>query len=222
MVQLQLNTEGRLRQLQAMPPLVDAGRESSTATRWEDLFAVAGLDAERFLPSEPKWRPSSYADERVAWDGAYRDAPEISIRIEAASVRGRVVSFRIVEPWGEPSEAADDAWFRPSDVVPSSSARIAHVTFHFVFMVALTLLARGTCVWGAATASSRFVWRHFSLAWSCWAGSATSLPVRIFLITRRSSSHCAASKRPSPRFLRCTSISSRTSCFSSSAFSCCA
>ena len=76
MVQLQLNTEGRLRQLQAMPPLVDAGRESSTATRWEDLFAVAGLDAERFLPSEPKWRPSSYADEL----GAHR-ARDVSFRV---------------------------------------------------------------------------------------------------------------------------------------------
>lgn len=142
MVRLQLDTKGRLRQLQAMPPTSDADRESSAATRWEDLFTVAGLDIDLFVPSTPKWIPSTYADERAAWGGAYPDAPEIPIRIEAASFRGRVVDFRIVEPWGEPSIAEDDAWFQPADVVPSGSARIAHVAFHFVFIVALGLLAR--------------------------------------------------------------------------------
>jgi serine/threonine-protein kinase len=44
-----------------------------------------------------------FADKTAAWDGAYPDRPDLAIRVEAASYRGRPVYFRITHPdWGEP------------------------------------------------------------------------------------------------------------------------
>ena len=41
-------------------------------------------------------------DDRRAFSGQYPDSSDISIRIEAAAYRGKLVSFAIVEPWTSP------------------------------------------------------------------------------------------------------------------------
>ena len=48
---------------------------------------------------DPEWNPKVWADRRAAWEGAYPEAPDIPIRIEAAAYLGRPVSFGIVHPW---------------------------------------------------------------------------------------------------------------------------
>ncbi len=142
MVNVELDTRGRLRRLEAAPPAVEGEPTASLdVVDWSILFGTAGLSAEDFEPIEPVWVPERYADQRAAWQGVYPEAPEIPIRLEAGAYRGRVVDFRIVDPWTAP---ADDAsgWTRPSDVVPSRVARWAHVGLHLLFLIALALLAR--------------------------------------------------------------------------------
>jgi serine/threonine-protein kinase len=140
MVSLQLEPRGRLRRLEIVPLDLGNSGESTTETDWEALFSAAEFNLDDFSPVEPKEPPILYADRRAAWEGVYPDAPEIPIRIEVATFKNRLVSFRIIEPWTEPAPRA--SWVRASDVVPSAPARIAHVILQLLLMIALTLLAR--------------------------------------------------------------------------------
>ncbi len=65
--------------------------------RWDLLFQSAGLERSRFREIEPMRYPLGFADTRAAWDGIYPENPDQSIRVEAALLEGRPISFRIVE-----------------------------------------------------------------------------------------------------------------------------
>jgi serine/threonine-protein kinase len=99
MVEVRLDTEGRLLSFSATPPQKEDVGEASVELNWEPLFAAAGFDQEMFTAVDPIWLPPVYADGRAAWEGVYPEAPDISIRVEAAVYRGRPVAFRVIEPW---------------------------------------------------------------------------------------------------------------------------
>ena len=143
MVNVQLDTQGRLRGLEAAPPAHDVSSPSEEGVDWTPLFTAAGLEPDAFARIEPAWLPSSYADRRAAWEGVYPDAPEISIQIEAAAYRGRAVAFRIVEPWSESMAPVNSGWVRPSDAVPSLFERLLFVALNLLLILTLTLLAHG-------------------------------------------------------------------------------
>jgi serine/threonine-protein kinase len=114
MVGVRLDPEGRLRLLEVAPPeresaetqTVPSGTASSApAPDWSILLRQAGLDPGALRVVEPVWFPAMFADRRAAWEGAYPATPGAGatpVRIEAASLRGRPVAFRIVEPWTRP------------------------------------------------------------------------------------------------------------------------
>jgi serine/threonine-protein kinase len=141
MVTLELDTLGRLRRLAAVAPERDDAGADSDDVDWGLLLRSAAFDPSALRPVEPLWLPPTHSDRRAAWEGVFSDAPEIPIRIEAAAYRGRPVAFRIVEPWSEPEGMTSDGWARASDVVPSASGRIAHVSLHLLFMLTLAVLA---------------------------------------------------------------------------------
>src|SRR6185503_7567974 len=58
-----------------------------------------GFEPAAFKPVEPSWVPRMYADRRAAWEGIDPRMPGITVRLEAASYRGRPIFFRSVEPW---------------------------------------------------------------------------------------------------------------------------
>ncbi|HEY7475181.1 MAG TPA: serine/threonine-protein kinase [Vicinamibacterales bacterium] len=98
MVRIDLDTEGRLLQFLAVPSL-----KSEPATLdWDVLFKAAGLDRSRFKDAQPAVLPRTYADEWKAWTGAFPEAPDLPIRIEAAALRGRPTMFEIVGSWAPP------------------------------------------------------------------------------------------------------------------------
>ena len=133
MARLRLDMEGRLVALEARPMERSSG--AAAPPDWKALFDAASLDIATFRPATPEWAPSMAFDASAAWTGSFPGAAEIPIRIEAASWRGRPVSFRIVEPW---TLAATDA--RPNS---SQFAAIFWVTVpYFVFFPAGILLAR--------------------------------------------------------------------------------
>jgi serine/threonine-protein kinase len=97
-VAIQLDGQGRLRSFRAVPPRTDSDAPVAS-TDWPALFSAAGLEIEQWMPSDPQWTPVFFADSRVAWTGTLPYAPNDQARIEAASFRGKPVSFVVVGPW---------------------------------------------------------------------------------------------------------------------------
>jgi len=102
MAGVMLEPDGRLRQLEVVPPEQDASTGPWPEPSWSSLFEEAGLDPAGFKRVEPTWSPSVYADSRAAWEGAYPGVSEAPIRVEAAGFHGKPVSFRIIGPWTRP------------------------------------------------------------------------------------------------------------------------
>jgi len=102
MIGLNLDPQGRLVQLDAVPPQLEEKPESSRAPDWAALFGAAGLDTARFASAEPRWLSLAGFDARAAWTGTYAQSPELPLRVEAASWRGRPVFFRVIGPWSKP------------------------------------------------------------------------------------------------------------------------
>jgi serine/threonine-protein kinase len=140
MVTVELDPRGRLRRLASAPPELDDGA-SVAEPEWSTLLEAAGFVPSSLQNAEPRWLPPAFSDRRAAWEGNFPDAPEVSVRIEAAAYRGRPVAFRVIEPWSEPVGMTTDGWVRAEAVVPSTSGRIAHVGFHLLFMLSLAVLA---------------------------------------------------------------------------------
>jgi serine/threonine-protein kinase len=118
MTRVGLDLQGRLRALLIVPPVVlDSIPASPVVPDWGRLLSEAGFDAAKLTTAVPRWRPPVHADVTAAWDGTYPDSPSTSVRIEAASLGGHVVAFRVFEPWDRPSPKEHEAksiWARIS------------------------------------------------------------------------------------------------------------
>ena len=102
MVQISLDPEGRLVQFMAVPSQAEGAEPLAIEPDWEVALAAAGLKAEQLTLVDSELRPPVYADHKVAWEGSFPDAPEVPLRVEAASLAGRVMAFNAVGPWFEP------------------------------------------------------------------------------------------------------------------------
>ncbi len=141
MAGVRLDLRGRLLSLYRVPPQVEQPRApdapADPAPDWGPLFAAAQLDATTLRPVTPLWTPPFYCDRRAAWEGAYPGRPDLPLRVEGASYRGRVVAFFLVSPWTRPERAQPRA--------PSRVERAGKVMVLVLFgaLVALgALLAR--------------------------------------------------------------------------------
>jgi len=101
MIRVRTDRNGRLLELEAVPPQKQAPEPPSPPFDWNRLFAAAGLDPSLWHPAEPEWTPLANWDSRAAWTGV--DAfTGSALRIEAAAWRGRPVFFRIIGDWTKP------------------------------------------------------------------------------------------------------------------------
>ena len=112
MVQLSLDTGGRLMAFDAVPPQMEKPA-AYPAPDWAPLFAAAHFDMAQFKPDEPQWTPLAATDVRAAWTGKYPGAPDLPIRVEAAAFHGRPVHFEIVWPSTRPTRLAGNAALTP-------------------------------------------------------------------------------------------------------------
>lgn len=136
MAKVILDMRGRLVEFYAIPPQVDTSA-STAQPDWSTAFTQAGLDIVNFKQIESVWLPPTYADTRLAWEGAYRDHAEIPIRVEAAAYRGRLVYFHVIPPWEKPT--------RQEEVSGGTSRQAAGFILAVVFfagIAASVLLAR--------------------------------------------------------------------------------
>ncbi len=137
MVNLTLDTRGRLIEFNAVPPQVDGGQQQTTQFDWAVLFSEAGLDIADFTSSNSTWSPPVCYDARAAWEGACADNPDIPVRVEAAVYRGKPVYFQIVYPWDKP--------LRQEEAAGLSGRNVAGILLTVTFIAGLigaVLLAR--------------------------------------------------------------------------------
>jgi serine/threonine-protein kinase len=124
------------------------------APAWTPLFGAAEIDEARFSPTTPVWIPRVPFDRHAAWTGAFPEHPDIPIRIEAASLRDRLVWFNIYGPWDKPPE--ENGRERSTPVIEQIS--------DFVFFLLFTVVpvAAGLLAWRnvrAGRGDRRGAWR---------------------------------------------------------------
>ncbi len=138
MVSLFLDTAGRLRFFEAVPPQRDESSPTEPAeTDWNVAFAAADLDLAAFETTDPRWLPDTYCDQRSAWLGSYPEQPDLRIRVEACSYRGKPVFFSIVHDWARA--------FNQTERERSTTEKLQNIVGGFAslaFMLGAALLVR--------------------------------------------------------------------------------
>ncbi len=137
MVHVELDPQGRLIYLLAIPPEIeDAKAPPSGAVDWGVLFAMAGLEQAQFQSTQPVWNSLAGGDTRAAWTGAWPGSKR-PLRIEAASLRGKPVFFSLIGDWTKPQRAKSD------DQTTGEKAKIVLLVLMMVSMLSgAALLAR--------------------------------------------------------------------------------
>ena len=150
MINLMVDTSGRLVFFQAMPPEIDESAAPAKPMDWKPLFAVAGLDASQFQNTIPQWTSLASANERSAWTGKWpgSDRP---LRIEAGAWHGKAVFFQMVGPWTRPTR------MRPFEQKHGRKvAQIADLILFLAGLLGAALLARRQYKQGKGDRQSAF------------------------------------------------------------------
>ncbi len=143
---VQLDPTGRLLALRVTPPAFSSQWTASPPPDWPDVFNRAGLELSAFTPDEPLWTPSVFADARYAWTGgAYDCQPEIPIRVEAGTYKGRLTYFNT---WGR--------WVVAQASAASASDTTAAAASFDVRGVARNVLNFGVLIGGVLLATVNF------------------------------------------------------------------
>jgi serine/threonine-protein kinase len=106
MINVELDTKGRLVKFIAVPGLKIEKTEEPNKTDWKTLFDQAGLDISEFKEIEATERSLVIADETTVWKGTLIDHPDIPVRIEAAGYQGKPVYFNVIPEWKESKSSA--------------------------------------------------------------------------------------------------------------------
>jgi hypothetical protein len=129
-----LDAHGRLILFLAVPPQqVSPTPAAPRSVDWSKFFAFAGGDIDGLRPVPSSWTAPVESDEKRAWEGFYRGAPERKVRIEAASLRGKPVWFRIIGSWARPTQ---------TDVRPPGGPGLAFDIITGILLVLAIFLAR--------------------------------------------------------------------------------
>ena len=99
---VRIDPSGRLVDLRvALFTTVPSG-ERPVEPDWALVFRAADLSFEAFNVTDVAFTPSMSVDTLRAWTGVHASDPNTKIRVEAASLLGRVVFFRVTGPWTAP------------------------------------------------------------------------------------------------------------------------
>jgi len=181
---LTMGLEGRLLRFHAVPPFVEFDDESAEPADWPVLFEVAGLDIADFEPTAPTVQPLTFADERAAWTGVLPHRDDLSVRVEAAALRGRPFFFETVTPY-DPywSLEAQQTRAGPALVAP---LRLGGLAVGILAVVGAMILALRN--WGMGRGDRRgslrlalFVAGSSLLYWAFTGHHAPSFPAEIYL-----------------------------------------
>jgi serine/threonine protein kinase len=94
-----LDPSGRLRNYWLLSVAPVTSRPGPREPDWKTAFEMAGLDLASFKGVAPWRRPPVYADTHRTWEGVREGGSRSPLRVEAASVDGGIVYFRVLLPW---------------------------------------------------------------------------------------------------------------------------
>jgi hypothetical protein len=105
-----LSASGKLVAYRSLPPDFVPDEPPPTPVDWARLFDEAGLSIDQFEEVAPIRTPPVASDARRAWLGSYPDAGDLELRVEGATLQGRVVHFELFGPWlpADNAAAAED------------------------------------------------------------------------------------------------------------------
>jgi serine/threonine-protein kinase len=140
-VGVHLDAHGRLLRLDALPgqPVDRSHGFPEGEPDWRALLVAAELDSVSLRQDSPTWIPPPFADRRRAWVGHQEERGDKSIRIEAASFRGRPVAFRT---FTETPIRLDAALVERPWRIASTAGRLVLSLWFFSALIAAVLLAR--------------------------------------------------------------------------------
>ena len=107
MIQVNVDHQGRLTFFEAIPPQRLSSPVVAATVDWAPLFRLAALDQSSFQTAEPMWTSLAASDTRAAWTGKWPDSGR-PLRVEAAALGGRPVSFMLISDWQKPWRMAED------------------------------------------------------------------------------------------------------------------
>jgi len=132
---VELDAEARLLRFAQTPPATNPARDATIAPPdWAAFFRAAGLDMRTFSIDPSGHTPPSFADTVVSWRGRSPLRPGDALRVDAASLHSRPVSFVVTAPW--------TGWRAPS----STAANVAAIV-----SAAISVVLVVTAVWLALT-----------------------------------------------------------------------
>jgi serine/threonine protein kinase len=142
MINLELDTDGRLLSFQAIPSEKEENPQPSRLPDWRVLFTAAGLDAAQFHSVESVWESLASADTRAAWDGVWPGSAR-PLHIEAAARRGKPVFFAVTGPWTKPARMKQADQTRANKLSQIIGLSIALVIFAAGLLLAYRNFSRG-------------------------------------------------------------------------------
>ena len=114
---VELDAEARLLRFTERPASRMSSEPARAAPDWPAFFRAAGLDMQTFSIAPSERTPPFFADTVITWHGRAPMWPAETLRVDAASLDGRPLSFVVSGPWTE--------WQPPSASVAARVAEIA-------------------------------------------------------------------------------------------------
>ena len=191
MINLMLDSSGRLLYLQAIPPEVEENPPPAKPVDWNPLFAAAGIDPAQLQPARPQWNSLAAYDERAAWTGKWPQSGR-PLHVEAAAWQGKPVFFQLIGPWTRPA--------RMRSVESSAGEKVAEVAgavLFFLGLVGACLLARRHYKQGKADRVGAFRLAAFIFlaqmaVWLCYGHFFPSIDLQKFFVLALSTGFFAA------------------------------
>jgi len=128
MIQVSLDTSGRLRWFSAIPRAGAAPLPEPVEP--DAVFRAAGLDRAAFTETAPNFAPLGAADQLRAWKGPHPKIPGLDLTVSMASWKGLLTAARVELNWKQPA---------PADSRPSVANQVRGIVL--LLMAAMGLLA---------------------------------------------------------------------------------
>ncbi len=107
MIQVNVDHQGRLTFLEAIPPQRLPSPVRAAAVDWAPLFRLAALDQSTLQPVDPVWTWLAASDTRAAWTGTWPGSGR-PLRVEAAALGGSPVAFMLISDAQKPWRMTDE------------------------------------------------------------------------------------------------------------------
>ncbi len=181
---VRLDMRGRLISFYSIPPQVEEGDAVVSQPDWRPLLADTGLDESTLRAVPSRWTPPFYVDSRQAWEGAYPERPDITVRVEAAAYRGRPAAFYVIYPWTRPERMNPRDFTRGQLFGMASALGVLVLLLVTGGILARRNLRLGRGDRGGAFHFAAFVFAMTFAAWALEADHVTALAPEAGLLVR--------------------------------------